>query len=235
MPYLNEFLTIALVHLIAVASPGPDFAVVVRNSLAYGRRIAMYTSIGIGLAILLHIGYSLVGLSVVITTTPWLFTTFSYLAAGYLLFLAYGALRSGPSSEQPSKSELSSAKPVNDSPKPEKNDLPAQNNASVNTINTPQITAKKALWIGFLTNGLNPKATLFFLSLFTAIIDIDTPFSIKLGYGIYMAVATGLWFCFLSYLLSTSKIAQLIGDKGYWLDRVMGVLLVGLAAKLILG
>ena len=55
MQYMNEFLTIALVHLVAVASPGPDFAVVVRNSVAYGRRIAMYTSIGIGLAILLHV------------------------------------------------------------------------------------------------------------------------------------------------------------------------------------
>ena len=76
MQYMNEFLTIALVHLVAVASPGPDFAIVVRNSISYGRRIAMFTSVGIGLAILLHVAYSLVGLSVVIATTPWLFTTF---------------------------------------------------------------------------------------------------------------------------------------------------------------
>ena len=55
MQYLNEFITIALVHLVAVASPGPDFAVVVRHSVAYGRRIAIYTSVGIGFAILLHV------------------------------------------------------------------------------------------------------------------------------------------------------------------------------------
>jgi threonine/homoserine/homoserine lactone efflux protein len=230
MPYLNEFLTIALVHLVAVASPGPDFAVVVRNSLAYGRRIAIYTSVGIGLAILLHVGYSLVGLSMVIATTPWLFQTFSYLAAGYLLYIAYGALKSGPS-QPPVDGEVgvSNSKDNLDETKLANNK--AANNKKANT----QISAQKALWIGFLTNGLNPKATLFFLSLFTAIIDIDTPFLIKLGYGIYLAIATGLWFCFLSYLLSTSKIAQLIGKKGYWLDRAMGVLLVGLAAKLVLG
>ena len=198
MQYMNEFLTIALVHLVAVASPGPDFAVVVRNSVAYGRRIAMYTSIGIGL----------VGLSVVIATTPWLFTTFSYAAAAYLLYLAFGALRSGPVKQDQA---------VNAEKK------------------TSHISAKRAVWMGFLTNGLNPKATLFFLSLFTAIISIDTPFTVKLGYGIYLAIATGLWFCFLSYLLSTSKVAELIGKKGYWLDRAMGVLLVGLAAKLVLG
>ena len=234
MPYLNEFLTIALVHLVAVASPGPDFAVVVRNSLAYGRRIAIYTSVGIGLAILLHVGYSLVGLSVVIATTPWLFKTFSYLAAGYLLYIAYGALKSGPS-QPPVEGEAEVSNNVdNKVDNSDKNRL-ANTKAANNIKASPQISAQKALWIGFLTNGLNPKATLFFLSLFTAIIDIDTPFSIKLGYGIYLAIATGLWFCFLSYLLSTSKIAQLIGKKGYWLDRAMGVLLVGLAAKLVLG
>ena len=207
MPYLNEFLTIALVHLVAVASPGPDFAVVVRNSLAYGRRIAIYTSIGIGLAILLHVGYSLVGLSVVIATTPWLFKTFSYLAAGYLLYLAYGALKSGPS-EPPVNTDATVS---NSEGNPADNKAVSISESNTNAI--PSITVQKALWIGFLTNGLNPKATLFFLSLFTAIIDIDTPFTIKLGYGIYLAIATGLWFCFLSYLLSTSKIAQLIGKK----------------------
>lgn len=208
MQYLNEFLTIAIVHLVAVASPGPDFAIVVRNSVSYGRKIAMYTSVGIGAAILLHVIYSLVGLSVVIATTPWLFKTFSYCAAAYLLYLAFGALRSGPSKRA---------------------------DVDVDTEAPPEISPKKALWMGFLTNGLNPKATLFFLTLFTAIISVDTPFTVKLGYGIYLALATGLWFCFLSYLLSTSRVAELLGRKGYWLDRAMGVLLVGLASKLIIG
>ena len=205
--YWEEFITMAIVHLIAVASPGPDFAIVVRNSIAYGRRIAIITSIGVGIGILLHVAYSLLGLSVLIKTTPWLFKAFSYLAAGYLLYLAYGALRSGPS----------------------------ENNSTFDDRHQTAISAKKAFWNGFLTNGLNPKATLFFLSLFTAIISVDTPFIIKLGYGIYLAAATGLWFCFLSYIVSSAKVANFIGAKGYWLDRAMGVLLVALAIKLLWG
>ncbi len=205
--YWEEFITMAIVHLIAVASPGPDFAIVVRNSIAYGRRIAIITSIGVGIGILLHVAYSLLGLSVLIKTTPWLFKAFSYLAAGYLLYLAYGALRSGPS----------------------------ENNSTFDDRHQTAISAKKAFWNGFLTNGLNPKATLFFLSLFTAIISVDTPFLIKLGYGIYLAAATGLWFCFLSYIVSSAKVANFIGAKGYWLDRAMGVLLVALAIKLLWG
>ncbi len=206
MDYLSEFITIALVHLVAVASPGPDFAIVVRYSVSYGRRLAMYASVGVGLGILLHVAYSLVGLSVVIKTTPWLYSAISYLSAAYLLYLAYGALRSGPSDSA----------------------------ATVATnINNKPMSAKKALVSGFLTNGLNPKATLFFLSLFTAIIDVNTPMGVKAVYGIYLAVATGAWFCFLSYLLSTSRVARLIGDKGYWLDRLMGVVLIALAIRLV--
>ena len=204
---MQEFLTIALIHFVAVASPGPDFAIVVRHSVSFGRRAAMYTSIGIGLGILIHVTYSIVGLSVLIKTTPWLYTAISYLAAAYLVYLAVGALKSGP-------------------PK-------AVAEGTQSPVAASTMTAKKALWIGFLTNGLNPKATLFFLSLFTAFIDVNTPMNVKLGYGIYLAVATGAWFCFLSYLLSTSKVAQLIGSKGYWLDRTMGVLLIGLALKLV--
>ncbi|NVK56720.1 MAG: LysE family transporter [Alteromonadaceae bacterium] len=206
MEYFSEFITIALVHLVAVASPGPDFAIIVRYSVSSGRRLAMYASIGIGLGILLHVAYSLVGLSVVIKTTPWLYSAISYLSAAYLLYLAYGALRSGPSDSA----------------------------ATVTTdIKNKPMTARKALLSGFLTNGLNPKATLFFLSLFTAIINIETPVEIKALYGLYLAFATGVWFCFLSYLLSTSKVARLIGDKGYWLDRLMGVVLVALAVRLV--
>ena len=78
MEYLSEFITIALVHLVAVASPGPDFAIIVRYSVNHGRRIAMYASVGVGLGILLHVAYSLVGLSVVIKTTPWLYNTICY-------------------------------------------------------------------------------------------------------------------------------------------------------------
>lgn len=62
-----EFGKVALVHLLAVASPGPDFAIVLRQSLAHGRRTALWTSVGVGTAILLHVTYSLFGIGLLIT------------------------------------------------------------------------------------------------------------------------------------------------------------------------
>ncbi|HTO03146.1 MAG TPA: LysE family transporter, partial [Opitutus sp.] len=68
--YAMEFGKVALAHLLAVMSPGPDFAVVLRQSLGYGRRIAIWTSVGIGTAILLHVTYSLLGIGLLITGSP---------------------------------------------------------------------------------------------------------------------------------------------------------------------
>ncbi|WP_416308674.1 LysE family translocator [Neptunicella sp. SCSIO 80796] len=199
-----EFYTIALIHLLAVASPGPDFAIVLRHSIRFGRRAAVMTSIGIGLAILLHVCYSLLGIGLIIKTTPWIFQTMSYLAAAYLAWIGFAAIRSSAGSY-----------------------TDQQNGQSLH------LSDKKAFVRGFLTNGLNPKATLFFLSLFAVVISAQTPMNIKVFYGGYLAFATGLWFCLLSCLLSYSKIRQFIGRHGHWFDRAMGVLLIGLAVKLV--
>lgn len=203
--YWLEFVTIAAVHLLAVASPGPDFAVVLKHSIGFGRRAAILTSIGVGLGILVHVAYSLLGLGLLIKTTPGLFQVISYIAAAYLAYIGWGALMSKPqvvSAEQP---------------------LPIQHD----------ISDKKALLVGFLTNGLNPKATLFFLSVFAVAVSAETPVGIKLIYGLYLALATGVWFCILSYFLSTQKVRIFIGEKGYWFDRLMGVVLLALALKLV--
>lgn len=203
--YWLEFLTIASVHLLAVASPGPDFAVVLKHSISYGRRAAMYTSVGIGLGILVHVAYSLLGIGLLIKNTPGVFTLLSYAAAAYLLYIGWGALKSGPQTNL-------------------KND-PQQANQLI-------ISDKKAFWVGLLTNGLNPKATLFFLSVFAVAVSPETPNQIKLIYGIYLCVATGAWFCGLSYFLSSTKVRGFLSAKGYWFDRVMGAVLILLAVKL---
>lgn len=207
--YWVEFLTIATVHLLAVASPGPDFAVVLKHSITFGRRAAIVTSIGIGAAILVHVAYSLLGIGILIQTTPWLFTAFSYAAAAYLVYLGYGALKSQPNTSA---------------------DLEV---TSASSAQSAAISDKKAFWVGFLTNGLNPKATLFFLSLFAVIISTQTPNSVRLVYGIYLAVATGIWFCFLSYFLSTQKVREFIQKQSHWFDRIMGLVLILLALKLV--
>ena len=75
MSYLPIFLTVALAHLLAVISPGPDFIMITRNSLIYSRRTGIYSSIGLGLGILVHVTYSLVGIGLIISKSIILFNT----------------------------------------------------------------------------------------------------------------------------------------------------------------
>lgn len=202
-----EFLLIAVVHLMAVASPGPDFAIVLRYAVRFGRQPALAASFGIGTAILLHVTWSLVGIAVLIQTTPWLFKVLSFAAAGYLFYIGVMALRSTAPSH------------------------PEQ--AIAGSANEHMPSAGKAFVTGFITNGLNPKATLFFLSLFAVIISPVTPLFYKVIYGGYMAVVTAAWFCMLSIILTQTKVRGFLLLKGYWFDRLMGVLLLALAMHLV--
>ncbi len=205
MSFWPEFLLVASVHFVAVASPGPDFAIVLRYAVRYGVKVAVSASIGIGLGILLHVAYSLLGIGLLLQTTPWLFQLFSAGAAAYLAYIGIQALQSGPGAAT----------------SPEQADK------------TPVIGLWQSFRTGLLTNGLNPKATLFFLALFAVIISPETPTSFKIIYGLYMAVATALWFCLLSFVLTRQKIRSFLLNQGYWFDRLMGVVLLALAMHLL--
>ena len=204
--YWAEFLTVALIHLLAVASPGPDFAVVVRESVAHGRKAGTYTAMGVGTAIFLHVGYSLLGIGLIVSQSIVLFNALKWAAAAYLLYIGFKALRAKPAS-------------VSDAP--------------VNVAGGER-TARGAFTSGFITNGLNPKATLFFLSLFTVVINPHTPLWVQAGYGIYLAVATGLWFCMVARLFSQERVRAGFARMGHWFDRAMGGVLVALGLKLAL-
>ncbi|EIW90030.1 lysine exporter protein LysE/YggA [Alishewanella agri BL06] len=202
-----EFLLIATAHLLAVASPGPDFAIILRYAVRYGRQTAIWASLGIGTGILLHITYSLVGIGLLIKTTPWLFQALTVVAAGYLIYLGQGAIRAKVPATVAGEEDASSDQP----------------------------RRRAAFLAGFITNGLNVKATLFFLSLFAVVISASTPLSYKVIYGLYMAVATAAWFCLLSVLLTRPPVRRLLLAKGYWFDRLMGIVLLLLAGHLLLG
>ena len=202
--YLPEFLTIALVHLLAVASPGPDFAIIVRQSLIYGKTTALWSSLGVGCGILIHVFYSLLGIGLIISQSVVAFSILKYLGALYLVYIGVKALRAKP---------LAGGLQLDPEAQPAPSHL-------------------RAIWTGFLTNGLNPKATLFFLSLFTVVINPETPLLIQSLYGIYMAVATALWFAGVSLFFGHPRIRKSFQKLGHWLERLTGLVLVGLGIKL---
>jgi threonine/homoserine/homoserine lactone efflux protein len=92
MPYLSAILTVAILHFLAVMSPGPDFIMISRNALVYSRRSGIYAALGLALGILVHVTYSLVGIGLIISQSLILFSILKFVGAGYLLYVGYKAL-----------------------------------------------------------------------------------------------------------------------------------------------
>jgi RhtB (resistance to homoserine/threonine) family protein len=203
--YWPEFLTIALAHALAVASPGPDFALVLRQSLAHGRRVAVWASIGIGCGISFHVAYCFLGLGVLLKESPLALNVVRYLGAAYLAWVGVQALRA----------------------KPREGDLDLAEGDAAPT--------NGAAWTqGFIVNVLNPKAALFFISLFALRVSPGTPPLVKVGYGVWLVLATMAWFCLVSVLFTKPEVRRRFLRHGHWIDRALGVVFIGFAVALVL-
>jgi threonine/homoserine/homoserine lactone efflux protein len=89
---MNELLAVALITVLAVISPGPDFAMVTRNSYAYGRQSGLVAALGIACGVQVHVFYTVFGIAVIITQSPLLFMGMKWLGAGYLIYLGVRSL-----------------------------------------------------------------------------------------------------------------------------------------------
>jgi RhtB (resistance to homoserine/threonine) family protein len=204
--YWPEFLKVAIAHMLAVMSPGPDFALVLRQSLAHGRRTAVWTAVGVGSAICLHVTYSLCGLGLLLRGSPVAFTALKFAGAAYLAWMGVRALRAQPLSP-----------------------LAAGTGASAR-----ELPRAHAAWTtGFLTNALNPKAALFFIALFASLISKATPLPVKAFYGVWVSLTTMGWFSLVAVALTRERMRRAYLRSGHWIDRVLGVVFLVFAASLV--
>src|SRR5687768_5031292 len=95
--YLTEIATLMAIFAFVIVSPGADLAMVMRQSLAHGRKAAIATSVGIGVSLLFHIGYTILGLGLVIAQSIALFNLIKWAGVAYLLYIGLRSLRAGAS------------------------------------------------------------------------------------------------------------------------------------------
>ncbi len=187
--------------LIAAISPGPDLLIVLRNSLGAGRASGIQTALGIALAIYIHVAYSMLGIALIIAQSDILFTLIKYAGAAYLLWLGYKALKS-------KGWEIHSGEAKNSDK-----------------------SFFKSFSQGFVTNALNPKATLFFLALFTQVLEPNTPLAIQLWYGTVCSLTAFCWFSIVAVALTHKTIRRKLASVSIWIDRATGIAFIALAAR----
>lgn len=206
-PYLDEFIAIALVNLLGLALPGPDFAIVVRNSLSHSRSHGIMTALGISLGIGVHVLYTLLGVAVLIQSTPSIFFAIKLIGAAYLSYLGVSSIISGKKKE---KQQVSSEK---------------------------FIKKKRSLARSFLegtfTNIFNPKCTVYFLCLFSATIDLKTPHFILGLIAAEVLLLTFIWFAALASLITLKSFKRKLETFFPMIEKLMGGFLIVLSIYIV--
>jgi RhtB (resistance to homoserine/threonine) family protein len=198
---MTEWIAVITITLLAVISPGPDFAMVTRNSLLLSRRAGVGTALGIALGVLAHVTYTLVGVGLLIQQSMVLFQALKLVGAAYLIYLGVKMLRTRACTPQ------------------------ADHAATA-------LSDAAALRTGFLTNVLNPKTTVFIVSLFMQVMQPDTPLPVQIGYGAFIALAHAAWFSLVALCFSAGAVRARLLAVRHWIDRAFGGLLVGLGLLL---
>ncbi len=200
---MNEasiLMTLAGVHIVALMSPGPDMALVVQNATRYGRQTGVYIALGLSFGILLHSLLSLTGVSYLVHQQPLLFALLQLCGGSYLLYLGAGALKATISNWKQAPSATLS-----------RNTLLLNNK-------------KQAFSRGFMTNILNPKALVFFVSLMSTLVPSGMSFSGKSIALFILWSLSLLWFATLAWMLSTERLQRKLHSMSRYIDLLCGII-----------
>ena len=202
---LNEIFIFALAALVLVITPGPNMIYLISRSVTQGKKAGVISLTGVISGFVFHIVMASAGLTAVLFAVPLAYSILKIAGVSYLLYLAYQAI--GPNSKNifEIKNNLQEDKPF------------------------------KLFSIGFLTNVLNPKVAIFYVSFF--------PQFIKPGYGSIMTQslqlgATHIIICFsvqFIIVMMASKAALFFAGKPSWIKLqkwFMASVLAGLAVKM---
>lgn len=200
---MQEFLSISLLILLAAISPGPDFAVVTKNSLLYSRKTGLFTALGVSISLLIHAVYCILGLAIIISQSLLAFSVIKYLGAAYLIYIGFKSLFA----------------------KRETQRLDVKHSRQT-------ITNWQAFSQGLLCNLLNPKAIMFLLAFFTLVVKPGHSFISEMGYGFEIAVIHMIWFSSLACMLTHSYVKTNLSRIQFYIVKAMGAVLVAFGARI---
>lgn len=203
---LMLFLTVALVHLVALMSPGPDFFFVSQTAASRSRREAMMGVVGISLGIVIWAGVALMGLNLILQKMAWLHQIIMVGGGLYLCWMDWQLLKSARAKCHDSEGEVQVA-------------LPARGRTFLR---------------GFLTNLSNPKAVIYFGSVFSLFVGDDVSAGARWGLFVLIVGETFVWFSIVACVFALPVMRRGYQRLSKWIDGLAGVLFAGFGIHLIL-
>ncbi|MEH7456102.1 LysE family translocator, partial [Bacillus sp. JJ1127] len=186
--------------------PGPDTAMATKNTLTAGKIGGVKTVFGTCIALLIHTLAAVIGLSALIVKSAFLFSIFKYVGAIYLIYLGIKAL------------------------------LSLKNKNSITTNDLPMKHAdenKSCFRQGFLTNLLNPKVAVFFLTFLPQFLTPNHNTLVQfLIMGLTYLILTVIWFAFYIFLIDKISVFMKKPATQRYIQGLTGIVLIGFGIKL---
>lgn len=201
---MTSWLALAAICAMGAISPGPSLALIIRNTVQGGQGHGVATALGHGLGVGIYALITALGLSVLITQTPLLFDLIRYGGAAFLAWLGIKALLAKPASGDSADETVHGAR------------------------------GRQGAFEGFMVAFLNPQLAIFFIALFSQFVHADTGW--REG-SIMMLTAGGidaLWYVLVALVLSRGPVLAWLKAKSFVIDKVSGLVLLGLALKVVL-
>ncbi len=203
---LTLFFTVALVHLVALMSPGPDFFFVSQTAVSRSRKEAMLGVLGITAGVMVWSGVALLGLHIILEKMAWLHNIIMVGGGLYLCWMGYQMLRGAL----------------------KKSDAPAHE------PNVELARGGRSFLKGLLTNLANPKAIIYFGSVFSLFVGDNVGSSERLGIFLLIALETFAWFTLVASLFALPAMRRGYQRMAKWIDGVAGALFAGFGLHLII-
>ena len=208
-------LTFAAASLVLIMIPGPDQALITRSALAGGRRAGLLTMVGGVLGLVVHVGAAVLGISAVLLASATAFTVLKVVGAVYLVWMGVATLRGAH------RTLRTHAK---DADKPEDGDASEAGGAHGRYVRH-----------GFLSNALNPKVALFFVTFLPQFLPPDGQvFPRALLLSLVFATLYLMWFSL--YVVTVDHLGRFLRRPRVRarIEQITGLLLIGFAVRLAL-
>ncbi len=201
---MSTLLAIALVHVVAVISPGANFLIVTRNALSFSRRSGLLTARGVALGSFIYIVIGFLGFATIISHSPLLFNAIRLVGAAYFLYTGSKALLS-------LRQRPTLAARMDDTTLPE----------------------RRAFLGGLATALSNATSILYFLSLFTTFIPTEASPIQKAATALVLVSISLTWYTLVALTFSNPRVRRIYSRFERWLNGLIGLLWIGLALKLL--
>lgn len=204
---LMLFLTVALVHIVALMSPGPDFFFVSQTAVSRSRKEAMMGVLGITAGVMVWAAVALLGLNLILEKMAWLHSIIMVGGGLYLCWMGYQMLRGALKKEE-------------------------------KAAQAPQVelatSSGRSFMKGLLTNLANPKAIIYFGSVFSLFVGDSVGAHARWGIFVLIALETFAWFTIVASLFALPAMRRGYQRLAKWIDGFAGALFAGFGIHLII-